>query len=74
LKFGSKQNEREEKSKHERRMTHGEQCTKQVEKYRPEKSSNSDDAQIDVKDYADSTKIIAVTTNNQVRQRPENDR
>jgi len=34
-------------------------------------SSNSDDAQIDKKDDADSTKTIAVTTNEQVRQDEE---
>jgi len=36
LKLGSKQDKREEKNKHERRMIHGEQWTKQIKKYRPE--------------------------------------
>jgi len=74
LKLGSKQDEREEKSKHERRIIHGEQWTKQIKKIQTgNNSSNSDDVQIDKKDDADSTKTIAETTNEQVRQRRGND-
>jgi len=59
LKLGSKQDEREEKSKHERRMIHVEQWTKQIKKIQTgNNNSNSDDAQMDKKDDGDSTKTI----------------
>jgi len=72
LKLGSKQDEREEKSKDERRMIHGEQCTKQIKKNRPETTAAiATTHKLTKKDDAESTKTIVVTTNNQVRQDEE---